>query len=252
MNDAAVRELAGRAGIAVEWRDYANEQHRVSAENLRRILAALQLPCDTAADLAQSRRQLETSRLPPLITATTGQPFEVPARRKSPGSGAGHLRGRHDCGPSSAQRAARRAAARHRDAGLSRHRVRQPSASRSRSRRRAATRLRTLHQRSACGGSRCKSTACAAPAIAASATPPASSRLPARLPAFGQTPSRSAPCTRCLLPIQTISVRIRRRAGSSTIPFMPTRERCSATLASRKRLMTPAWLQRRPNWSNKA
>ena len=84
MSDTAVRELAGRAGIAVEWRDYANEQHRVSAENLRRILAALQLPCDTAADLAQSRRQLETSRLPPLITATTRQPFEVPAAGKVP------------------------------------------------------------------------------------------------------------------------------------------------------------------------
>ena len=84
MSDTAVRELARRAGIAVEWRDYANKQHRVSTENLRRILAALQLPCDTAADLAQSRRQSQTPRLPPLVTATTGQPFEVPAAGKVP------------------------------------------------------------------------------------------------------------------------------------------------------------------------
>ena len=59
MNDAAVEELARRAGIAVDWRDYANKQHHVSADSLRRILAALQLPCDTAADLADSRGQLE-------------------------------------------------------------------------------------------------------------------------------------------------------------------------------------------------
>ena len=84
MSDTAVRELARRAGIAVEWRDYANKQHRVSTENLRRILAALQLPCDTAADLAQSRRQSQTPRLPPLTTGTTGQPFEVPAAGKVP------------------------------------------------------------------------------------------------------------------------------------------------------------------------
>lgn len=78
MTDAAVEELARRAGIAVEWRDYANKVHHVSAENLRRILAGLGLPGDTAADLAESRRQLEAPRTPPLITATIGQPFDVP------------------------------------------------------------------------------------------------------------------------------------------------------------------------------
>ena len=45
MNDAAVEDLARRAGIAIEWRDNANKQRRVSADSLRRILAALQLPC---------------------------------------------------------------------------------------------------------------------------------------------------------------------------------------------------------------
>ncbi|PWT91301.1 MAG: 4-alpha-glucanotransferase, partial [Proteobacteria bacterium] len=77
MNDAAVEELARRAGIAVDWRDYANKQHRASAESLRLILAALGLPCDTAADLAESRRQLEAPRPQPLITATIGQPSDV-------------------------------------------------------------------------------------------------------------------------------------------------------------------------------
>ena len=115
MNDAAVHELARRAGIAVEWRDYANKQHRVSTDNLRRILAALQLPCDTAADLAHSRRLLETPRLPPLVTATAGQPFDVPvAAGKVAGSGAAHVRGRLRCRAPGAQRAARRAAPRHR------------------------------------------------------------------------------------------------------------------------------------------
>jgi 4-alpha-glucanotransferase len=84
MSDTAVRELAGRAGIAVEWRDCANKHQHVSVDNLRRILAALQLPCDTAADLAESRRLSQTPRLPPLITATTGQPLEVPAAGKVP------------------------------------------------------------------------------------------------------------------------------------------------------------------------
>ena len=78
MNDAAVEELARRAGIAVDWRDYANKQHHVSADSLRRILAALQLPCDTVADLADSRGQLEVPPLPPLITATAGHPFDAP------------------------------------------------------------------------------------------------------------------------------------------------------------------------------
>jgi 4-alpha-glucanotransferase len=77
MNDAAVEELARRAGIAVEWRDSANKARHVSVESLRRILAALGLPCDTAADLAESRRQLEAPRPPPLFTATIGQPFDV-------------------------------------------------------------------------------------------------------------------------------------------------------------------------------
>ena len=53
MNDAAIRDLARRAGLAVTWRDYANNKHEVSIETLRRLLAALDLPCETAGDVAR-------------------------------------------------------------------------------------------------------------------------------------------------------------------------------------------------------
>lgn len=87
MNDEAVKTLAHRAGIAIEWRDYADKPHRVSSESLRRILSAMDLPCDTADDLAGSERQLELTRLPPLITATVGTPINLPiAVEKSPTS----------------------------------------------------------------------------------------------------------------------------------------------------------------------
>lgn len=87
MNDEAVSALARRAGLAVEWRDYANKKHRVSSETLRRILAALGLPCDTADDLAHSREQLRSPGLPPLMTGTTGEPIELPiGRDRTPAS----------------------------------------------------------------------------------------------------------------------------------------------------------------------
>jgi len=78
MDDAAIRDLAGRAGIAVRWTDYTNTQRAVSIESIRRILAALRLPCCNAADLAHSRHVLEHAQLPPLITATAGKPIQLP------------------------------------------------------------------------------------------------------------------------------------------------------------------------------
>ena len=44
MNDEAVRDLARRAGIAVEWNDYAGRPQVVAPDALRRILDALGLP----------------------------------------------------------------------------------------------------------------------------------------------------------------------------------------------------------------
>ncbi len=83
MNDAAVQDLARRAGIAAEWQDYAGRQQVVAPDVLRRILAALGLPCATRGDLAASRRELTRNTnlqaLPPLITAIAGRPTRLDA-----------------------------------------------------------------------------------------------------------------------------------------------------------------------------
>ncbi len=56
--DDAVRELAREAGIANEWIDAADKPQRVSVETLRSILTALELPCATQNDIAESRARL--------------------------------------------------------------------------------------------------------------------------------------------------------------------------------------------------
>lgn len=81
MNDSAVQDLARRAGVAVEWTDYAGKPHTVPLDAARRILAALGLPCDSADELAHSERTLSARWLPPLITATAGKPIDLPIRR---------------------------------------------------------------------------------------------------------------------------------------------------------------------------
>ena len=76
MNDDALRDLARRAGIAVEWRDISSQEHVVAPDILRRILSALDLPCATREDLEQSHQILERKpsidTLPPLVMATVG------------------------------------------------------------------------------------------------------------------------------------------------------------------------------------
>ena len=57
MNDDAVRDLARRAGIAVEWKGYAGRPHSVAPDVLRRILEALGLPSSSRGDLVASRKQ---------------------------------------------------------------------------------------------------------------------------------------------------------------------------------------------------
>ena len=78
MSDAAIRQLAQRAGITEQWLDYTKKPRRVSLDTIRRILTALGLPCATADDLAHSRHLLDSARPPPLITATVGQPIALP------------------------------------------------------------------------------------------------------------------------------------------------------------------------------
>lgn len=81
MSDEVVRDLARRAGIAVEWQDYAGRAHVVSPPVLRRVLGALGLPADTSREISGSRRLL-TKRsgladLPPLVTAVAGRPTRL-------------------------------------------------------------------------------------------------------------------------------------------------------------------------------
>ena len=84
MMDQAVYDLARRAGIAIEWLDYAERPHRVSLDTIRHILTALGLPCETADDLAQSRQQLDMRAPPSVLTATTHQPVHVPCGSDAP------------------------------------------------------------------------------------------------------------------------------------------------------------------------
>ncbi len=74
MTGDGLRALAREAGLAVEWRDaFARTQH-VSDEALRAVLACLDLPTGTAADIAASRDKLHAAAaLPPLITADPGE-----------------------------------------------------------------------------------------------------------------------------------------------------------------------------------
>jgi 4-alpha-glucanotransferase len=84
MNDADIYDLARRAGVAVEWTDYADQPHRVSLDTIRRVMAALGLPCDTSDELAHSRHVLNDRGFPRLITATTGQSVRVSIEAEVP------------------------------------------------------------------------------------------------------------------------------------------------------------------------
>jgi 4-alpha-glucanotransferase len=81
MSDEIVRDLARRAGIAVEWQDYAGQSHVVASPVLRQVLAALGLPADTSRELSSSRRLLtkrsSLADLPPLVTAVAGRPTRL-------------------------------------------------------------------------------------------------------------------------------------------------------------------------------
>lgn len=81
MSDEMLRDLARRAGIAVEWQDYAGQPQVVAPPVLRRVLAALGLPADTSRELSSSRRLLtkrsSLADLPPLVTAVAGRPTRL-------------------------------------------------------------------------------------------------------------------------------------------------------------------------------
>ncbi|MGH8445846.1 MAG: 4-alpha-glucanotransferase, partial [Solimonas sp.] len=83
MSDFALRQLAERAGIALRWTDYRGAAHTVGDGTLRALLGALELPCATSAQIADSDARLADegrhARLPPLLTAVAGEPLRVPS-----------------------------------------------------------------------------------------------------------------------------------------------------------------------------
>lgn len=83
MNDSSVRELARRAGIAVQWTDRFGKRHRVSLDTIRCVLTALQLPCQTPDDIRHSRRVLDDATIPPLITAAVGRAIDLSWRTRN-------------------------------------------------------------------------------------------------------------------------------------------------------------------------
>lgn len=84
MTDVALKALARRAGIALDWRDYANKRHAVSIDTVRRILSALGFACDTKEAIADSAHRLGSGAPPPLITATVDAAIDLPIAPDGP------------------------------------------------------------------------------------------------------------------------------------------------------------------------
>jgi 4-alpha-glucanotransferase len=83
MSDAALLDLARAAGLAPRWRDTFGAYHDVAPDTLRRVLAALDLPADTEAAIADSRARLAGQaggELPPLVTADAGEHLHLPCK----------------------------------------------------------------------------------------------------------------------------------------------------------------------------
>jgi 4-alpha-glucanotransferase len=85
MSDQALRRLAERAGITSNWLDYRGVPHTVSAETLRALLTAMELPCQSDVQIGDSEARLaeeqQRSALPPLLTAVSGQTLRIAQAR---------------------------------------------------------------------------------------------------------------------------------------------------------------------------
>ncbi len=79
MSDEALGKLARAAGVAPVWTDVFGEQHEVAPPTLRAVLAALDLPAHSPEHVADSHARLEEAhaKLPPLVTATIGEPIKL-------------------------------------------------------------------------------------------------------------------------------------------------------------------------------
>ena len=80
MTDETLAALAAAAGVAASWKDVFGKTHIVAPQTLRAVLAALDYPADTAADIAGSlaRTRSENAALAPLITGEAGQRITIP------------------------------------------------------------------------------------------------------------------------------------------------------------------------------
>lgn len=76
----ALTALAEAAGVSPQWQDFRGTTRTVSPDTLRAILRALGWPADSPAELQDSlaRATAPAPVLPPLLTATLGQPVAVP------------------------------------------------------------------------------------------------------------------------------------------------------------------------------
>ncbi|SEQ13454.1 4-alpha-glucanotransferase [Solimonas aquatica] len=83
MSSPQLQDLAAIAGIATQWTDYRGVSRSVSDDTLRTLLEALELPCASAQQLADSharaRAEQSQSQLPPLLTASSDAELLLPA-----------------------------------------------------------------------------------------------------------------------------------------------------------------------------
>ncbi len=81
MSDQDLRRLAEAAGIALGYRDVFGAVRETGIATLRSVLAALGLPADSEANIADSSARLATqAAIPPLLTGDAGVPLQVPHR----------------------------------------------------------------------------------------------------------------------------------------------------------------------------
>src|SRR5690606_22853845 len=83
VSDAALERLAMRAGIAVHWHDDRGEAHRVGADSLRALLAALGLPAGSAAECRdrEAAMDAEEDAPRPVYTTEPGDRVRCPGLR---------------------------------------------------------------------------------------------------------------------------------------------------------------------------
>lgn len=84
---SALHTLAEEAGLQIDWEDAMGEAQRVSDAALQGVLAALALPADTDAAIADSRERLRADRAAAcnFVSADVGAPILLPVECGKPG-----------------------------------------------------------------------------------------------------------------------------------------------------------------------